>query len=207
MSEASHHSEKITLLEKLDRIFFKLETSLNMLGGIVIFLIVFLTATNVLGRWVFDTPVTGYIDWVEQSMAFFAFLGLAYCQRQGAHIRMDIVINHLKKKMQWFMEIISLSFMLVISVILIYGSSLHALRAYNLGDSSMDIGLVTWPAKMIVPFALSVLVIRLILQLWAYSRLLFSSNALPVGIPVLESPVTNDSVKIDPKKIDLENSL
>ena len=26
-------------------------------------------------------------------MAVFAFLGLAYCQREGGHIRMDIVVD------------------------------------------------------------------------------------------------------------------
>ena len=85
--------------------------------------------------------------------------------------------------MQWLMEFISICFMLIISLILIYGSSLHALRAYELGDSSMDIGLPTWPAKMIVPIALCVLVLRLILQLWAYGRLLINSKATPVAIP------------------------
>ena len=183
MTNDTESEENVSLLEKLDNTFFKLEKFLNIAGGSIIFLIVLLTVTNVLGRWFLNTPVTGYIDWVEQSMAFFAFLGLAYRQRQGAHIPMDIVINHLKKKMQWLMEFISIFFMLIISLILIYGSSLHALRAYELGDSSMDIGLSTWPAKMIVPIALCVLVLRLILQLWAYCRLLVSSNATPIAIP------------------------
>ena len=64
-------------LSLADRSFFRLESALNLLGGIVIFLLVFLTTANVLGRWLFNMSVSGYIDWVEQSMAFMAFLGLA----------------------------------------------------------------------------------------------------------------------------------
>ncbi|GIT27686.1 MAG: hypothetical protein CM1200mP41_37300 [Gammaproteobacteria bacterium] len=29
----------------------------------------------------------GYIDWVEQVMVIFAFIGVAYCQREGGHAR------------------------------------------------------------------------------------------------------------------------
>jgi len=173
-------------LSKFDQLFFKLERQLNLLGGIVIFLIVVLTVTNVLGRWIFDSPVTGYIDWIEQTMAFFAFLGIAYCQRQGAHIRMDIFIGAIHGRLKWFAELISVILMLAITLILIYGSSLHAWRAFDLGDSSMDIGLPTWPAKLIVPVALSFLAIRLLLQVWAYFRAFKNRSDSPIAVPLNE---------------------
>ena len=81
-------------LSKIDQLYFKLESMLTFVGGVVIFLLVFLATANVLGRWFFSLPISGYIDWVEQAMAFFAFLGIAYTQRQGGHIRMDILIGH-----------------------------------------------------------------------------------------------------------------
>jgi TRAP-type C4-dicarboxylate transport system permease small subunit len=67
---------------------FKYETA------VVIFLLVFLATVNVLGRWLFFMPIDGYVDWVEQAMAFIAFLGIAYTKRLGGHIRMDILIGH-----------------------------------------------------------------------------------------------------------------
>ena len=54
-------------LSLADRTFFKLESALNLLGGIVIFLLVFLATANVLGRWLFDLSINGYIDWVAIS--------------------------------------------------------------------------------------------------------------------------------------------
>ena len=50
-----------------------------------------LAVAQILGRKLFNLPVTGFIDWVEQAMAIL-LLGIAYCQRLGGHIRMDIVI-------------------------------------------------------------------------------------------------------------------
>ncbi len=173
-------------LSRADRLFLKLETLLNLVGGVVIFLLVFLATTNILGRWLFTMPVSGYIDWVEQAMAFFAFLGIAYTQREGGHIRMDIVVGHLRGRWLWLSELISVLLMLAITLILIYGSYLHFLRAYQIGDSSLDINLPTWPAKLVVPIALSVLALRLLLQVWAYGRAVWRGEERPAAVPLIE---------------------
>lgn len=149
----------------------KVETWLTFAGGVVIFLLIFVSVVNVLGRWLFSLPVDGYIDWVEQSMAFFAFLGVAYVQRRGEHIRMDALIGKLKGRAAAAAELAATLLMLLVTLPLIYGSFLHFLRAYQIGDSSLDIGLPTWPAKLVVPVALTVLALRLLLQIVAYARL------------------------------------
>ncbi len=169
-----------------DQLFFKLERFLTLLSGVVIFALVFLSVTNLLGRWIFSMPVDGYIDWVEQSMAFFAFLGIAFVQRNGAHIRMDIVVAKLHKRALWISELISTFLMLAVTLVLIYGSFLHFQRAYQIGDSSLDIDLPTWPAKLVVPVALSILAIRFLLQIWAYFRAIKNNNSHPVAIPLIE---------------------
>jgi TRAP-type mannitol/chloroaromatic compound transport system permease small subunit len=84
---------------------------LNLIGGMVIFLLVFLATANVLGRWLFSMPIDGYVDWVEQAMAFIAFLGIAYTKRLGGHIRMDILIGHLHGRLLWFAELLSVCLM------------------------------------------------------------------------------------------------
>ena len=179
-----------TRLSRADRAYNKLERLFNLFGGIVIFLLVLLATTNVLGRWIFSAPISGYIDWVEQAMAFFAFLGLAYTQREGGHIRMDIVVSHLRGRWLWLTEFITTLLMLLITLVLIYGSYLHFLRAWQIGDSSLDINLPTWPAKLVVPVALSLLVIRLLLQLWGYARAMRQGGEHPVAVPLIEDAAT-----------------
>jgi C4-dicarboxylate transporter DctQ subunit len=58
-------------------------------------------------------------------MAFFAFLGIAYTQREGGHIRMDILVSHLHGRRLWFVEFFSTLLMLIVTLVLIYGSFLH----------------------------------------------------------------------------------
>ncbi|MDH3325977.1 MAG: TRAP transporter small permease, partial [Gammaproteobacteria bacterium] len=190
MTDGHHIVENDSTLSRADRFFFRFESALTLAGGILIFLLVLLTTVNVLGRWVFSTPISGYIDWVEQAMAFFAFLGLAYTQREGGHIRMDMLISHLRGRMLWISEFITTLLMFAITLILIYGSYLHFLRAFQLGDSSVDINLPTWPAKLVVPVALSVLALRFILQLWGYARAIKNNDPKPVAVPLIEDAAT-----------------
>ncbi|PTY38673.1 C4-dicarboxylate ABC transporter substrate-binding protein [Saccharospirillum sp. MSK14-1] len=179
-----------SLLSRMDRLFYRLETALTLVGGAVILALVFVAVANVLGRWLFNMPLRGYIDWVEQLMAVFAFFGIAYCQRLGGHIRMDLVIGALKGRRLWLAEFTSVLLMLAISIILAYGSYLHFLRAYTNGDSSIDIGLPTWPAKLVVPVMLTLLSLRLLLQLWGYARALRTGSDKPVAVPLIEDAAT-----------------
>jgi len=187
MSASATIHDDDSRLSRTDRLFFRLESLLNFVGGTVIFLLVFLATTNVLGRWIFSLPIDGYVDWVEQAMAFIAFLGIAYTMRLGGHIRMDIMVSHLHGRLLWTVELISACLMLAVTLVLIYGSYLHFWRAFSIGDSSLDINLPTWPAKFVVPLALSVLACRLLLQIWGYARAIRQGGDSPVGVPLVES--------------------
>jgi C4-dicarboxylate transporter, DctQ subunit len=175
-----------SMLSRLDRLFYHLESLLSLLGGCVILALVFLAVTNILGRWLLNWPVSGYIDWVEQSMAFMAFMGLSFTQRDGGHIRMDMLVAKLRGRYLWAVELLSSVVMLTMSLLLCWGSWLHFLRAWQLGDTSFDIGLPTWPAKLVVPVAFAVLSLRLLLQVWGYGRALVRGDTHPVAVPLVE---------------------
>ena len=178
--------EDDSLLSRADRLLHKLESMMTLIGGVFILLLVFLATTNVLGRWLFSLPISGYIDWVEQAMAFLAFLGIAYTKREGGHIRMDILVGHIHGRLLWLVELLATLLMLVVTLVLIYGSYLHFQRAYTIGDSSLDINLPTWPAKLVIPIALTVLAFRLILQVWGYGKAVLEGGDRPVAVPLIE---------------------
>jgi TRAP-type C4-dicarboxylate transport system permease small subunit len=190
MSASSTVLEDSSRLSWADRTFFRFESVLALLGGAVIFLLVFLASANILGRWLFDLPIDGYVDWVEQAMAFFAFLGLSFTQRLGGHIRMDMLVGYLRGRLLWLSELVSAVLMFLITLVLIYGSYLHFYRAYQIGDSSLDIDLPTWPAKLVVPVALSILALRLLLQIGGYLRGVLRGGDSPVAVPLIEDAAT-----------------
>lgn len=179
-----------SVLSRADRLYYRLESVLGLAGGVVILALVLLATANILGRWFFDLPVNGYIDWVEQAMAFMAFMGLSFTQRDGGHIRMDILIGQLKGRALWLVELVSCLVMLALTLLLMWGAYKHFGRAFDNGDTSFDIGLPTWPAKLVVPVAFAVLSLRLLLQIWGYTRALISGDPNPVAVPLVEDAAT-----------------
>ena len=177
-------------LSRLDQRLFKLESGLNLVAGIVVLMLMMLAVAQIFGRKLFNIPVPGFIDWVEQAMAVLAFLGIAYCQRIGGHIRMDILVGRLRGRMLWLSEFVSTIVMILLAMALTYGSWLHFMRAWVLGDSSIDIALPIWPAKLMVPVALSLLTLRFILQAWGYWRALINNETHPIAVPLIEDAAT-----------------
>ena len=164
-----------------------IENALNVFAALAIFFLMFVGVFQVIGRTVFNVAIYGYIDYIEQASAIFAFLGIIYCQRLGAHIRMDLVLRGFSKRVMWAVEGLALLAALVIITLLIQSSFQNFLRAYQLGDSTMDIKLPVWPSKFVVPFALSLLWLRIVVQLVDYMRMVRYPDATPVAVPQLES--------------------
>ena len=172
------------LLRQADRLLSHLEDSLNIIAALAIFFLMFVGVVQIVGRTVFDFAIYGYIDWIEQASALFAFLGIAYAQRLGSHIGMDLTMGW-RPVNRWRIELFGVVMTLLIVTVLIYASFTNFLRAYQIGDSTMDIKLPTWPAKLMVPLALSVLWLRLGLQIWGYLRMISHPDAQPIAVPKL----------------------
>ncbi len=206
MSASETVHEDSSRLSFADRTFFRFESFLNLAGGVVIFLLVFLATANVLGRWIFSLPIDGYVDWVEQAMAFIAFLGIAYTKRLGGHIRMDMMIGRLRGRVLWSVELLSVCLMFLVTLVLIYGSWLHFFarlhhRRLIHGYRSADMA-----SKLVVPFALTVLALRLILQMWGYLRAIKEGSDEPIGVPLVESAAAVAAKEAESLLGDIDNN-
>src|SRR5688572_24828903 len=164
-----------------------LEDGMNLIAAGAIFFLMFVGVFQIVGRAVFDTAIHGYIDYMEQASALFAFLGISYAQRTGAHIRMDLLLRGFSMRFLWSMELFCVLVALVVITTLIDSTFQNFLRAWQLGDSTIDIKLPIWPTKLIVPVVLTVLWIRLVLQAADYARLIRYPHAQPVAVPVIET--------------------
>ncbi|MDP3159549.1 MAG: TRAP transporter small permease [Reyranella sp.] len=164
-----------------------LEDGLNLIAAAAIFFLMFVGVFQIVGRTVFDTAIYGYIDYMEQASALFAFLGIAYAQRVGAHIRMDLLLRGFSLRFLWSMELFCVLIALVVVTVLVDSTFQNFLRAWQLGDSTIDIKLPVWPTKLIVPFVLVVLWVRLVLQSIDYVRLIRFPLATPIAVPVIET--------------------
>ncbi|WP_304951080.1 TRAP transporter small permease subunit [Sulfitobacter sp.] len=193
MAGSSAVLEDGSLLSRIDKGLLRLETVFALVSGIAVFMLMVLAVWSVGGRKFFGTPLAGYVDWIEFAMPLIAIMGIAYTQRNGGHVRMDILIGQLKGRALWAAETFSVVLIFILMLALIWGSWAHFQRSFDFAapmwsrDSSIDIGLPIWPAKLIVPMAFTVLALRLLLQIWGYGRAFVLGLENPVAVPLVQS--------------------
>ncbi len=173
-------------LAKADGWLGWVENQLNLLAGLLIFALMLLGVAQIVLRTVIRAPIFGYIDIVEVSMVGFAVLAISYVQRLGGHVRMELLVGRLKGRTLWVAEAVGTGLAVFIVAVLIPYSYRHFERALNFGDSTIDIEIATWPAKLVVPVALTILLGRLVLQLAGYVRLVVHPERDPVAVPLLQ---------------------
>ena len=126
-------------------------------------------------------------------MPLIAIMGVSYVQREGGHIRMDIVVGALRGRVLWLVEMIGVVLILVLMVALVWGAWSHFDRSFDCArplcsrDSSIDISLPIWPSKLVVPVAFAVLCLRLVLQIVGYGRAFALGLERPVAVPLVQS--------------------
>lgn len=173
-------------LQCVDRWYWRLETALNLMAAIVILLVMFLGVAQIFSRKLFNAPIPAYIDIIELVMALFAFPSLAYAQRLGGHIRMEIILAQFKGRAYYALEALAELLTVGMVSVLLWFSYRHFLRAWVVGDGMMDMDFPLWPSKFVVPAAFAVLLGRCLIQLIGYVRLAVHPDAVPLAVPQSE---------------------
>ncbi len=170
---------RASLLSRVSGTLVPLEDAANVVAAAAIFALMVLGVAQIVLRTLFNTPVTGYIDLVELSMASMAFLGAAYSQRLGAHIRMELLIGQLHGRLLWVVEAFATAVAMIVIAVLIWYGAEHFLRAYTLGDTTIDAEFPVWPSKLLVPIAFAIWWLRLAVQFWGAIRLVINPKRGP----------------------------
>lgn len=190
-------------LSRIDQWLYRLERFLALLSGLAVFSLMVLAVVSVGGRNLLGQPLPGYVDWIEQAMPLIAFMGVAYTQRDGGHIRMDILVGALRGRTYYLAEVVTTLAILILMVLLVWGTWAHFQRSFDFAapmwsrDSSMDIALPIWPAKLLAPVAFLVLVLRLCLQLFVYVRAFLRNDPRPVAVPLVADAATQAAMEAE----------
>lgn len=172
-------------LATISRALAEVEDWLNVVAAVTIFVVMLGTVISIVTRIVW-TPIPGYLDVSELTIAIFAFLGVAYAQRHGAHIRMEMVIGVIPGRLRWLMEAIGSLAALALVLLLIRYSWDFFVFAWENGDSTVDYEIPTWPAKLLVPVAFTIWALRLAIESVGWLRL-FLFGGEPVAVPIPET--------------------
>lgn len=154
-------------ISHIDRGVSPMETGLNVAGALLIVFMMLWTMGEIVGRYLFNHPIKGHVEVVELVMAGVVFLGIAFTEKVGGHVRMELFVTRvLKGRLRLIIESFTLLLALFIFAIITYYSLkvsvFHSLRA---GDATPLLYLPTWPSKLCIPVGSFFLCLRLVTEI------------------------------------------
>jgi len=86
------------VVKGLGRVEKPLVSILMFAGGAVLALMMFLAATDVALRYIFNRPLPGTYELVEYMMAIIVPFGFVYCAHEKGHVGVDLLVERLPRK-------------------------------------------------------------------------------------------------------------
>lgn len=128
-------------------------------------IMVCLTTADTILRYLFARPITGTYEISEKYlMLATVFLGLGYAYREGATIRVTILINRLPRLVvliiNHFVQLLSVVYMMVLT----FATTQQALHYYASGETFSAITSPLWPASALIPLGLLFMLLRMLLD-------------------------------------------
>jgi len=156
------------LISHIDRWLSPLEAGLNIVGAALVGFLMLFTVGEIVGRYLFNSPIKGHVEIVQLTMAGVVFLGIAFTQKVGGHVRMEFVVSALKG----WLRIITESFTLLLSLFIFAMITVYSLQdtlyCLSIGDNTPLLYWPTWPSKLCIPLGSFFLCLRLVIQIVQY---------------------------------------
>ena len=153
----------------------KLSTGLNFISVIITFAVMLMLMTDIILRNAFKTSILGTYELTEMAMIVVVFCGFAYTQLQKGHVRVDMFVGMMPKKLQAVIDLI----------IMLITTALCAVMTYcAFGKAAADMARGTATSVLKVPF---------------FPFAYFMAAGMTVFTIVLVFTVVNDIIKFFPK--------
>jgi TRAP-type C4-dicarboxylate transport system permease small subunit len=119
---------------------------------IVLFLMVLVVA-DVTGRYVFNSPVPMTYEIGSFMLVFIVFLGMAYTQRAGSHIKVEFLTLRLSPKARAVLDLLSYTLGIMLYAAIFYQGFRWAYEGFRVGDYTPGlVAIPRWPSMFAVPF-------------------------------------------------------
>ena len=130
----------------------------------------FLTATQVVMRYVFNSGWVWSLEATTYSFAWLVLLGMAYGVRTRSHIAVDLVVGKLKGDTFRVVTYIALVICLAYSMLMLYGGAVFVLRLFELGNDARDLPMARWFLTIMLPLGFALLTLRFLELGWMFAK-------------------------------------
>jgi TRAP-type C4-dicarboxylate transport system permease small subunit len=137
---------------------------LNGIGIATTFLVMLLVCAEVIGRYLFNSPITGTLEIVEYAIIVIFFPGLAWVQANNLNIEVTLVSDKFSPRTKIFIEGLVLFAGFVILGLMVWQTGAQAVSAYQMGLRSENVKIPAFYFKAVIPFCCFFLSLEFLLQ-------------------------------------------
>ena len=158
------------IIQFLDALIERITRYAWLIAGSAITLMAFVIAYNVVRRYAFREQDQYAFVTTSILMLVCVFFAIAYTQRQGQHLRVDLLDKYLPETVRGILQnIIGPILALICISILVWKSWDSAWFSLQIGDvGGGTVRIVTWPSRMAVPIGGGMLCLVLLAQMVRY---------------------------------------
>ena len=143
-----------------------IEDILTYCSVVLILCVMLWVVAEVIGRYVFNSPLPGHLEGAELLLPMIVFFGVSYVQARDGHVGMTFVVEALPKNVRRVTDIITLIVSALTCAALAYFSSKNAWLAWIYEDVTMSPPYwPVWPSAAVIPLGYGMLAVRMILQI------------------------------------------
>jgi len=139
--------------------------SLNILlahaGAYVLFGMMLLTTCDVIGRYIFNLPITGAYEITEAMMVTLVFFFIGYTQASKAHVAVDLVVRLLPRKIEIIINILTQVTSLLMMLLVAWMSLVRWVELMGIREHTPILGIPISPFLLILALGCLVLCIEL----------------------------------------------
>ena len=145
---------RMGLVDTLERILRTINKVLLTIAGICLVFVVLMIFIDVAGRTFFHKPIAGTAELVQCFISGVAFMGLGVCTLAKQHIKVEVVVEHLPKKVQKYFDILNYLVVIFITFVIAQQSVVQGLIAKAQHAAGYLTGIPFYPFYFAVAFSL-----------------------------------------------------
>jgi TRAP-type C4-dicarboxylate transport system permease small subunit len=156
----------------MKRFFNKIEETSTFLGIGSLFLMVWLTTVDTMGRYFFNSPLPGSYAITEKYLMIFAiYFALSFSYREGTHIRLTFVTGRLRsQKIKLACNYIAQIVTILFNILLVTASIKLLIEGYKDFWDATRFKLPLWPSYLIAALGLFMACLWMIADLWQVKK-------------------------------------
>ncbi len=150
----------------INKIIDKLLYASIYLTGLLIAIMAVITCYEVASRYIFNVPTNWTADLAIFLLIFSTFLSMGYLQKEGKHVKVDLLISHFSPRATIIWNIVTSTVSLIFALALTYHGVNYTYQAFASHEYSWSMWrVITWPIKIGVPIGGALLIIQLIREI------------------------------------------